>query len=342
VQRPDDVTNPFNGYWRFNDEKSHSDSEDAFDRNDPTEYAITALDIGERSAYDVWRILGQINDAYSGSYLQIPYEITFNSNSYVNTLLKVVGISTSAYLDAVTPEDVISPSLDPFRFPGVGADALASAATALNLDLTGYDNIDIIRTGVGNDTLSGTAGDDILDGGGGDDELHGGDDDDDLSGGEDDDTLYGDGGNDTIDGGEDADQLFGGAGDDFIFFGWEDTVIDGGEGRDIGIYVDNDDLTLDVTEANLEVVIGGLGNDTFSVDDDTQACVAGGEGNDTLHLSSMPGADRVLRRHGRRHDLLQHRGSAFKRGDHGRDRVRPDRGKLQGLHARQDRSRRWL
>lgn len=294
VQRPLDVINPFSGFWRFSKRHSHDDPEDAFDKNDPTEYAITALDIRDRSAYDVWRILDQVNDAYFNSNIQIPYDMLFNSNSYVNTLLKVVGITTSAYLDAVTPDDVISPSLDPFHFPGVGADALASAATAIDLDLTGFGSVDIIRTGVGNDTLSGMDGNDTLDGGGGDDELHGGDHDDDLAGGKGDDTLHGDDGNDTIDGGGDADQISGGAGDDFIFFDSEDTVIDGGEDRDVGIYVDNGDLTLDLSATNLEVVIGGLGNDTLSADEATQACIAGGEGNDTLNLGSDSGAPTVF------------------------------------------------
>lgn len=178
------MTNPFNGYWRFEEIHSHNDPEDVFDKNDPAEYAIAAIDIGDRAAYDVWRIFDQINNAYLDSGIQIPYDMLFNSNSYVNTLLKAVGISASAYLDAVTPDDVISPSLDPFLFPGVGGDALASTSTAIDLDLTGYDNIDIIRTGVGDDTLSGAAGNDTLDGGGGDDEIVGGGDNDDLSGGE--------------------------------------------------------------------------------------------------------------------------------------------------------------
>ena len=86
-----------------------------------------------------------------------------------------------------------------------------SESTDGNDSLTGYDGIDIMSGGAGNDTLSSLLGNDLLDGGEGDDSLIGGDGNDQLVGGL---------GNDTLSGGDDDDVLIGGPGNDSLNGGY--------------------------------------------------------------------------------------------------------------------------
>ncbi|MBB2485714.1 hypothetical protein H5407_10835 [Mitsuaria sp. WAJ17] len=76
-----------------------------------------------------------------------------------------------------------------------------------------------IRSGAGQDTLSGMAGDDTLDGGGANDSLDGGEGADVLRGGAGNDTLLGAAGDDTLAGGLGNDELRGGAGRDLFIWG---------------------------------------------------------------------------------------------------------------------------
>ena len=114
-----------------------------------------------------------------------------------------------------------------------------------NLILTGSANSD----GFGNDLnneIRGNAGNNYLDGREGNDLLNGMEGDDVLEGGMGNDTLYGGAGNDSLEGGAGNDTLYGGAGDDTLIGGDGDDWLEDREGHNL--------------------LIGGMGNDTYVVD----------------------------------------------------------------------------
>ena len=107
---------------------------------------------------------------------------------------------------------------------GDGTNTLRFAELGRNDNIgTALDNISLVATTGGNDSLSGGAGNDFLDGERGNDILDGGSGNDLLLGGAGNDQLLGGGGNDTLKGGSGNDQLDGGTGDDLLF-GDEDST----------------------------------------------------------------------------------------------------------------------
>jgi Ca2+-binding RTX toxin-like protein len=136
----------------------------------------------------------------------------------------------------------------------------------------------------GDDLLVGTSGNDILDGLEGNDRLEGG------SGN---DTLIGGAGDDLLEGGAGADQLMGGDGNDELIVDTDDTVIDGGAGRDalrVAPYVTTG-VTIDVGAHNIEIAIGGVGNDVFTNSGSAAVLLQGWGGDDWL--SGGSGDDRL-------------------------------------------------
>ncbi len=127
----------------------------------------------------------------------------------------------------------------------------------------------------GNDTLLSGGGDDYLDGGVGDDVVAGGS------------------GNDRIKGGEGADQLSGGDGNDLIYADSEDTLVSGGDGYDRVIVQDAGDFSLDQSEAGVEYVSSGSGDDSLDASGMTERVhqfgnvgddvLVGGSGNDVQY-----------------------------------------------------------
>jgi Ca2+-binding RTX toxin-like protein len=90
-------------------------------------------------------------------------------------------------------------------------------------------------------------------------------------------------GNDILNGGLGADVLNGEDGDDTLYIDAEDANIDGGAGVDVVNVVGVAGVTLDVAAANVEVVGGGDGDDTFNGAAATVALfLDGGAGNDIL------------------------------------------------------------
>jgi Ca2+-binding RTX toxin-like protein len=116
-------------------------------------------------------------------------------------------------------------------------------------------------------------------GGGGNDTLSGGNGDDYLSGGKGDDYLCGRDGNDTLIGGGGSDDMAGGADRDIVDYSsrTEDLVIGVGTDFDDGARGENDNVRDDI-----EVVLGGSGNDEIRTRMPKPIEIHGGPGNDTL------------------------------------------------------------
>lgn len=199
---------------------------------------------------------------------------------------------------------------------GTGDDTIDGGAG--NDRLNGGRGDDTIKGGSGSDRLDGGDGNDNLDGGSGDDLILAGNGNDLVNGGSGDDALNGGAGNDIVNGGIGNDRMVGGSGDDTL--GWRDgegsDLIAGGDGLDTVAVegalnrgdnfvlgknaagkalfdrptVDGqavDQFTLTVETAEVFVVAGAGGNDSFIVNDLTDTGVNsilffGGEGNDTL------------------------------------------------------------
>jgi Ca2+-binding RTX toxin-like protein len=245
---------------------------------DPNHYEQTAIDLGDRSAADTWHLLLNAHRQYSNQFGDsIRYlGVTQNSNSYVATLMSIIGVDVGAYLGLISlpgipvepdPFSGIEPYIAPFGgYPGSGMNVLERYGP--DFTLNGRASNDIIRTGSGNDSISGNGGNDEIDGGSGADTLSGGAGNDTLSGGDgndllfggnsadflqgggDADTIHGEAGHDTLSGDDGNDLLFGGDGADFLFGGGGADTIYGGAGRDT-IWFDE-----------LDVIDGGLGRDT--------------------------------------------------------------------------------
>jgi Ca2+-binding RTX toxin-like protein len=153
---------------------------------------------------------------------------------------------------------------------GVGDDVMPGTANgdifygmAGNDTLLGADGADTLYGGEGNDSLDGGTGNDQLRGDAGDDQLNGG-------AGVFADSLYGGLGNDTLSGGEGNDHQQGDEGNDVLFGELGNDNLNGGVGDDtVSGGVGNDGLS---GAENNDLLQGGDGNDTLS----------GGDGNDIL------------------------------------------------------------
>lgn len=130
--------------------------------------------------------------------------------------------------------------------------------------INGSDGNDIIVGGAGNDFLLGGLGNDILLGGDGNDTIF------DQAGNN---ILFGGAGRDNITAGDGNDVIFGGSDDDTIFAGGGDDVLNGGEGADYiegqGSSAGDETITGNLYHVtSQDILIGGAGNDTFSVSDE--------------------------------------------------------------------------
>ena len=167
--------------WQFFD-RDHKTSPGFFDSSDSNhrsaEYSYVTLDIGSRSADDVWNVLEQTHDLFQDKSNIIYNAVSLNSNSYINTLLSVVGIDIKPLVDLAKPKDALG------GFPAVNKNVLlsyiidknpfSSQSDAIELVLNGRAGTDEIRGGLKNDILNGDSGNDILIGNAGNDTLNGG------------------------------------------------------------------------------------------------------------------------------------------------------------------------
>jgi Ca2+-binding RTX toxin-like protein len=139
----------------------------------------------------LWELLDRINTAFRTEGPLYEYFGRQNSNSYAGTLLWMLGIDVTDYLDAVKPEAVSGIFSD---FPGASTNLLtegtfAGFSVTFDMNLSATSDNDILRTGNGADTLVGGAGNDFLATGFGADFLVGDQGDDTLLGGGDTDTV---------------------------------------------------------------------------------------------------------------------------------------------------------
>jgi len=106
-----------------------------------------------------------------------------------------------------------------------------------------------------------------------------------LDGREGNDTITGGAGADWLSGGEGADVISGGEGADVIFMDAEDLTlgsVGGGEGFDIGVISSEDAVSMDLSEHDLEAVLGNKGDDVFTSSGDSGIYVNGEEGDDQI------------------------------------------------------------
>ncbi|MDO5639519.1 MAG: calcium-binding protein [Neisseria sp.] len=144
---------------------------------------------------------------------------------------------------------------------------VAGGGSDKNDNLYGWDTVDIISGGLGNDHISGENGNDRLYGNEGDDSLYGGNGDDHLEGADGNDRIDGGNGNDYLDGGEGNDRLNGDAGIDILLGGAGDDQLSGGN--------ENDTL---IGGSGNDILYGGNGADTY--------IFAAGHGRDIVKDSS--------------------------------------------------------
>ncbi len=166
-----------------------------------------------------------------------------------------------------------------------------------NDDITGSSAADTINGGDDHDTLHGGPGNDTINGGLGDDVIDGGDDNDIIDGGFGFYVFQGADGNDTLMGGSGNDELYGEDGTDTLRGGTGADMLNGGDGP--GDVADYSDRTADLfitqdgepddgeagegdrVRLNIEVIIGGSGNDTIRAGE-LDETIYGGLGNDII------------------------------------------------------------
>ncbi|MBY5746874.1 hypothetical protein HFO28_25315 [Rhizobium leguminosarum] len=157
----------FLGKWQYPDRRDHTDPDNTSNYGVVGEYKSVELDLGDRLVEDVWTLLKEIHLQFQERGNDIDYDVYQNSNSYATVLLDIIGLNVFDYFLAVRPDFVSS-------FPGIGFDILAGKDTAIDLDLSGSAQGDIINTGMGFDRMAGGGGSDTLSTGDRDDFLIGG------------------------------------------------------------------------------------------------------------------------------------------------------------------------
>lgn len=151
VQSPSSVTIPFGGNWVVEQSQTHGLVENTPNYGNPEYYTSTPIALHDfQTDEHVWGLFFQLRNWFSTQ--SIDYNYNQNSNSYVRALLYVIGVNLDAYLPSVT-----LPSMED-GFPGAWRNVffdLAGSSSPLHLSLDGTSGNDIIRSGIGNDTLGG-------------------------------------------------------------------------------------------------------------------------------------------------------------------------------------------
>jgi Ca2+-binding RTX toxin-like protein len=150
-----------------------------------------------------------------------------------------------------------------------------------------------------------------------------------ASGGVGRDVLLGDAGSNWLAGGQGSDSFQAGAGDDVLLIDADDLAINihGGAGTDIVQVIGDRGVTLNLTEAEIEIAQGGRGNDVFIAGGHSTVYMRGGDGDDVLvggsandALSGEAGDDFI--NGGAGNDVLRgHRGRDQVMGGEGNDLI---------------------
>ena len=166
---------------------------------------------------------------------------------------------------------------------GHGNDTFDASGMTSNVNQSGGDGNDNLIGGSGNDSQTGGEGDDILDGGSGNDRLTGGTGADELRGGDGNDTIYADSADSVVEGGEGTDRVIVQGGGDFSIDQSEASVerVDAGAGNDTLDASGMSERTTQYGNAGSDTLIGGSGNDVQSGGDGDDN-IEGGDGNDTI------------------------------------------------------------
>jgi len=150
------------------------------------DYGFIQIDVPEAEVDFIWQILGQVQSQMNLAQLIDPskynYDADYNSNTFINTIMSVVGVDILApvpalgesYASASAPANVTGgflppplPSVFVPQFPGINRNAFKDAEypnDAINLFLFGNEGNNTINTGWGNDTIIASTGNDVFDG----------------------------------------------------------------------------------------------------------------------------------------------------------------------------------
>ena len=105
-----------------------------------------------------------------------------------------------------------------------------------------------------------------------------------ATGGAGNDVLLGDAGTNWLAGGQGSDTFHAGAGDDVLLIDADDSQLNihGGDGTDIVQIIGDQDVMLNLTQAEIEIAQGGRGNDVFIGGGLSTVYMRGGDGDDIL------------------------------------------------------------
>jgi Ca2+-binding RTX toxin-like protein len=196
-----------------------------------------------------------------------------NGGFGADTLSGGDGVDTALYTDRTDPNDSLVITLDGGANDGsaVNDDTVSSGGAAHDNVGTTIENV---RSGAGNDTITGSSAANVLYGGGGDDTLSGGD------------------GNDTFRGDAGADIFSGGAGADTVTYTDRTTSTSGivvtigsgtaNDGSSTDASVDPASTARDDVRGSVENVIGGAGGDSLTGSSAANR-LTGGPGVDKLY-----------------------------------------------------------
>jgi hypothetical protein len=293
VQAPQNLT--ASGPWGFESPtRQHDLFENTNGYGQTGFYDSVMVSAGIQSEAEIWSIASQIAHQYrAASFLNpsgVPQYSTFsyNSNSFVNSILSAVGIDLSTHLIQLDVGDVptthplaqgqsLEALVEPLTYPGVTESMFDIDEHRVDLVINGGVGANYIRLGFGHDTIRGLDGND---------------------------TLYGQGGNDRLSGGDGNDSLFGGDGDDFLHGGTGSDSINGGAGRDTLIFrPDEAGVRIDFRPGgipalgaagdsydSIEGVVGTNSADNFRIGNGQVLFAAGRGGNDVFQTSGENGA----------------------------------------------------
>lgn len=174
-------------------------------------------------AADDWLYVGSGNDTMIGGSGDDHFDTGLGLG-----IKHIDGGSNGSVGDVVTVIDKSASTLNEVFSMGDPSPQTFSDGTTV----IGIERVMLLRTGSGNDTLTGTAWDDEIHAGDGDNHITGGDGRNDIFAGSGNDTIYGGGGIDDLEAGDGNNEVYGGDGNDSLIGGSGNDTFNGGGGDD--------------------------------------------------------------------------------------------------------------